>query len=90
MKMDAVEIVHDKKKETERARRRAARVREQQIERLITILYRLVMTASVLMVMAGAGVIDAAPTLSREVTGMIMMVGGLFVSITAATLFGNN
>ena len=33
MKMDAVEIVHDKKRETERARRRAARVREQQIER---------------------------------------------------------
>lgn len=88
IKYDGVAIVHDKKTETDRARRRAAQVREQQIERLIQILYRLVVTAAVLMVMAGAGVIDAAPTLSREVTGMVMMVGGVFVIVVGATLFG--
>lgn len=90
MKMDAVEILHDKKRENERARRRAARIKEQRVERLLQVLYRLVMTAAVLMVLAGAGVIDAAPTISREVTGMVMMIGGIMVAVTGATLFPSN
>lgn len=83
-----VEMVEFKRQRNASARRRAARARRKRIERLVQILYRLVMTAAVLMVLAGAGVIDAAPTISREVTGMMMMVGGVFVIVVGATLFG--
>ena len=79
-----------KRERTASARRRAMRVRQQRIERLIAILFRMVMLAAVLMILAGAGVIDAGRTVTAEVYGALMMLGGGFVIVVGAAIFGGN
>ena len=84
---DFIELVEFKMERNASARRRAMRVRQQKIERLLRILYRLVVVAALLMVMAGAGVIDAGQTITVEFTGVLMMIGGFLVIGVSAALF---
>ena len=84
---DFIELVEYKMERNASARRRAMRVRQQKIERLLRILYRLVVVAALLMVMAGAGVIDAGQTIAVEFTGVLMMIGGFLVIGVSAALF---
>lgn len=85
---DGVEIVHDRMREVERARRMAARKRNERIESLVIILHRLVLIASVLMIVAGACVVDGAPTVNVEVSGWLLMGGGVSVLAVTVLLFG--
>lgn len=84
---DTVEIVHKRKAVMEHSRQRAMRSRMKQIEKIVVILRRLVVAAAFLMVMAGACVIDAAPTASVEFSGCLMMLGGLAAIVTTSVLF---
>ena len=87
LKTEGVEIVEFQMARKESARRRAERARQARIERLLQIIYRLVITAAVLMVMAGAGVIDSAPAVAGEITGALMMLGGAAVLIAAGMMW---
>lgn len=87
---DGVEIVHDRMREVERARRMAARKRNERIESLVIILHRLVLIASVLMIVAGACVVDGAPTVNTEVSGWLLMGGGVSVLAVTVLLFGGD
>lgn len=84
---DAIEIVHNRNAVMEHSRRRAAENRRRQIEKIVDILYKLVVTAGILMVMAGACVIDGAPTAAGEFSGVIMMFGGIAVVAVSAMLY---
>ena len=88
--MEFLEMLEFKRERTASARRRAMRVRQQRIERLIAILFRMVMLAAVLMILAGAGVIDAGRTVTAEVYGALMMLGGGFVIVVGAAIFGGS
>ena len=81
--MDAVVIVHDRNRELDHAKRRAIRNRRRQIEAMVVTLKRLVIAAGLLMLFAGACVIDTAPELATELTGWLMMLGGLLVASVA-------
>lgn len=87
MNYDTVEIVHKRMEVMEYSRRRAFKNRMKQIEKLVTILRRMVLAAAVLMIMAGACVIDAAPTAEAEFPGCIMMLGGLAAVVVSSVLF---
>jgi len=87
---DGVEIVHDRMREVERARRMAARKRNERIESLVIILHRLVLIASALMIVAGACVVDGASTINTEVSGWLLMGGGVSVLALTGLLFGGD
>lgn len=74
-----VEMVEFKRQRNASARRRAARARRKRIERLLSIVYRLIIVAAILMVMAGAGVIDSGLTATTQLYGALIMLGGFFV-----------
>lgn len=87
---DGVEIVHDRMRKVERARRMAARKRNERIESLVITLHRLVLIASVLMIVAGACVVDGASTINAEVSGWLLMGGGVSVLAVTVLLFGGD
>ena len=87
LRTEGVEIVEFQMARKESARRRAERARQARIERLIQLLYRFVIVAALLMVMAGAGVIDSGKTVTVELCGVMMMLGGFLVIGVSAAIF---
>lgn len=79
IKYDSVAIVHYRDERKARERRRAAQVRQQRINRLLSILYKLIVVVALLMVLAGAGMIDSGLMIATQLYGVMMMLGGFFV-----------
>lgn len=79
MGREFVEIVEFRTERRARERRRAARVRQQRINRLLSILYKLIVAVALLMVLAGAGMIDSGLMITTQLYGVMMMLGGFFV-----------
>lgn len=79
MGREFVEIVEFRTERRARERRRAARVRQQRINRLLSILYKLIVAVALLMVLAGAGMIDSGLMIATQLYGVMMMLGGFFV-----------
>ena len=76
---DFVELVEFRTERRARERKRAAQVRKQRIERLVSIMFKLIVAVALLMVMAGAGMIDSGLTITTQLYGVMMMLGGFFV-----------
>ena len=87
MNYDTIEIVQKRKVVMEHSRQRAMRNMMKRVEKIVVILRRLVMAAALLMLMAGACVIDAAPTEAAEFSGCLMMFGGLAAIVVTSVLF---
>ena len=79
MGREFVEIVEFRTERRARERRRAARVRQQRINRLLSILYKLIVAVALLMVLAGSGMIDSGLMIATQLYGVMMMLGGFFV-----------
>ncbi len=76
---DFVELVEFRTERRARERRRAAQVRKQRIERLVSIMFKLIVAVALLMVLAGAGMIDSGLMITTQLYGVMMMLGGFFV-----------
>lgn len=79
MGRELVEIVEFRTERRARERRRAAQVRRQRVERLVSIMFKLIVAVALLMVMAGAGMIDSGLMIATQLYGVMMMLGGFFV-----------
>lgn len=79
MGREFVEIVEFRTERRERERRRAAQVRRQRVERLVSIMFKLIVAVALLLVMAGAGMIDSGLTITTQLYGVMLMLGGFFV-----------
>ena len=79
MGKEFIEVVEFRTERRARERRRAAQVRRQRVERLVSIMFKLIVAVALLMVMAGAGMIDSGLMIATQLYGVMMMLGGFFV-----------